>query len=154
MGVSHGAPARHFDGLKGLRTAIAARGWRLFNFEMDERLDGVPKTSKSRVAVICHGYLEFSRGNPALFNIMIGNPDSYSPDKEFEAETERAEEIFVETCKLIDLGDASPELAEVALWSLLHGYAKLDQIKRVQQDSKTGAPVSLGDVLALFAITD
>ena len=35
-GVSHAAPAHHFDGLKGLRTAIAIRGYAILEQMMTD----------------------------------------------------------------------------------------------------------------------
>ena len=35
-GVSHAAPAHHFDGLKGLKTAIATRGYAIFEQMMKD----------------------------------------------------------------------------------------------------------------------
>ena len=70
-GVSHAAPAHHFNGLPGLVAAIVTTGFRQFAATMIEVRDRAPATPRDRLIGICRGYMRFAEENPGLFTLMF-----------------------------------------------------------------------------------
>ena len=70
-GVSHAAPAHHFDGLVGLKGAIAHHGLTLFRDAMVLAAKDA-QTDLAYLKGICRGYLDFVAARPALFRLMFG----------------------------------------------------------------------------------
>ncbi len=126
-GVSHAAPAHHFDGLAGLQTAIATRAFDLFTGTMRDHRDAAPSDPVARLRAICAGYLEFARRHGGLFHIMFGCPDVDMSDSALQAAADSAYRVLRDGC--LPLSDGVPDLAlETAVWSLVHGYASLGLI--------------------------
>ena len=132
-GVSHAAPAHHFNGLPGLMTAIAARAFQSFADRMEqERVKAAPEPF-SRLLAICHGYLAFAADHAALFQVMFNYPSLDRSDLTLLAQSERAYRILRDACQPFADDSAADAALETAVWSLVHGYALLgfgDPIKR------------------------
>ncbi|MFJ5268374.1 TetR/AcrR family transcriptional regulator [Streptomyces sp. NPDC088358] len=116
-GVSHAAPAHHFKDRTGLLTAIAAEGHGLLAASLAEATD-------LREAGV--HYVRFAREHPAHFQVM------------FTPELLRANDVELTTARALTADslrravaarhpapEADPRLAEVAAWSLAHGFATL-----------------------------
>lgn len=69
-GVSHAAPARHFDGLGSLLSAVVARSFRELTAALDERVEGI-EDPIDRLRLSGHAYFEFALANPAPYELMF-----------------------------------------------------------------------------------
>lgn len=128
-GVSHAAPSHHFGDLRGLLTALAARGYeRLIEFQ-NERQIGAAADPRSRIAASGLGYIDFAIAHPALFRLMFSSdrPDRNNPDFS-KASLETFERLVSETQAVAKKNpyedkDAMKDL--MVSWSLVHGLAEL-----------------------------
>ena len=124
-GVSHAAPAHHFDGLPGLLTAIAARAFQRFADQMEGSRQAAPPDAMGRLKGICQGYLTFADRHSALFHLMFNSPSLDRSDAQLVAESNRAYLILRDACLSFAIGPYPDEVLETAVWSLVHGYALL-----------------------------
>ena len=130
VGVSHTAPKNHFDGLRGLLTAIAAEGFRRHAAAMTEAMvEGAGPQERLRAAA--EGYVDFACANPALFRLMFnpGLPDHADPALQQAGEASYA--VLARIAQGLDWqpldgSPATPRKSELMLWSLVHGYATLE----------------------------
>jgi AcrR family transcriptional regulator len=123
-GVSHAAPAHHFDGLPGLQTAVAARAFDLFTSAMTHRRDRVGKDPFARLLAICEGYLDFAQRHGGLFHIMFLCADVVHDDTQVWPAARRAHDVLREGCLAFSGGVPDPVL-EATVWTSVHGYALL-----------------------------
>lgn len=122
-GVSHAAPAHHFDGLPGLMTALATEAFRRFNAAMEARIVQSPPDRESRLQATCAGYLDFATAHAGLFHVMFQSPEVCHADPDLVRESSRAQDLLRQAC-----APFSPQrdaAFETAVWSLVHGYALL-----------------------------
>lgn len=122
-GVSHAAPAHHFSGLDGLMTAISARAFAIFTAEMTAARDAAGDAPFDRLLGICNGYLAFSRSNSGLFRVMFTTPGLDRTDPDLARESAAAYEVLRSACA--PFAGVPSEETELAVWSLVHGYALL-----------------------------
>jgi len=123
-GVSHAAPAHHFDGLAGLQTAIAERAFARFTEAMLRHRDAAPDQPFARLLAICEGYLEFAETQGGLFHVMFNCADVRRDDPAVWRESARAYQVLREGCLPFSSFEPDPVL-EAAVWSAVHGYAML-----------------------------
>lgn len=121
-GVSHAAPAHHFDGLPGLLTAIAAAAFDRFVAAMESPLAKAPDDPVARLRAICEGYIAFAHAHPGLFHVMFQTPAVRRDDLEGAA---RAYAILRSACLPFSVDGQPDAVFETAVWSLVHGYATL-----------------------------
>ncbi|MDL2076367.1 TetR/AcrR family transcriptional regulator [Streptomyces sp. GXMU-J15] len=121
-GVSHTAPVHHFGDKAGMLTALATEGFDLLAQALDpgdgETIDLVD------AGVI---YVQFAVDHRAHFEVMF-RPDLHHPDEPALAVArDRAGDLL--TNAVVAATDTPPgqqtELASVAAWSLVHGFATL-----------------------------
>jgi len=122
-GVSHAAPAHHFDGLRGLRTAIAARAFSRFSASMQARRATAGPEPFDQLLAICQGYLDFAAAHGALFQVMF-NADIDRCEPALVAASIEAYCVLREGCLPFSDGTPDPAL-EAAVWSAVHGFAAL-----------------------------
>lgn len=125
-GVSHAAPAWHFDGLPGLLTAIAARAFADFAGRMEQARDAAGPDAFQRLVGVCQGYLDFARINHGLFHVMFVSPQVNRADPAIIPQAMRSYMLLRDAC-LPFAGEGATEdpLLETAVWSMVHGYATL-----------------------------
>lgn len=124
-GVSHAAPAHHFDGLPGLKLAIAGEGFRRFrNYLVDAEILG-DQTPRGRLRSICRGYLNFARDNRALFWLIFGYDLSESPRHEITYVGSYSYAPLRRCCAPFVPEGTAPEIIESQVWSLIHGFTSL-----------------------------
>ena len=124
-GVSHAAPAHHFNGLPGLLTAIAARAFHLFCTAMEEARDHAT-TPFDRLQAICQGYLAFAAAHQGLFHVMFVSPEVLRADPDLTWHANRAYLILRDGClPFAAQGADADEALETTVWSMVHGYAVL-----------------------------
>ncbi|MEZ5751630.1 MAG: TetR/AcrR family transcriptional regulator [Paracoccaceae bacterium] len=123
-GVSHAAPAHHFNGLAGLQTAIAARAMNDFADTMKRRRAAADPDPFAQLLAICEGYLDFARSHAGLFHVMFQCPDIDPMDPAFAAAAHEAYGVLRAGCA--PFASAHTALAlETAVWSMVHGYTAL-----------------------------
>jgi AcrR family transcriptional regulator len=127
-GVSHAAPAHHFDDLTGLLSELAAVGCRRFTAELVEAMVAVGEDPRRRMRAMGHAYVEFARKYPGMFMLMFRSEclDMIRPAlrKAVDAAGQALRDAIVARA-----GGSMPAenlVAEVAAaWSLVHGFAVL-----------------------------
>ncbi len=113
-GVSHAAPVHHFKDKAGLLTALAAEGWELLAATLASQEGDL---LESGVA-----YVRFAVEHRAHFEVMF-RPDLYrSDDPAVVAARDRAGEYLAGGVASVGAGG---ELAGIAAWSIVHGFATL-----------------------------
>lgn len=151
-GVSHASPGYHFRNLKGLRTAIAARAFRLFSDYMEEHCNNADRDPKAQIKAICEGYVAFAKAHRELFLFMFSGQDLDHHDPELSATSSRAYQILRDTCAPFSGPDTAPEDVEMLVWSLVHGYSHLVLTRKTENiPQQTHVPdlATLLDHLAL-----
>lgn len=124
-GVSHAAPAHHFDGLPGLLAAIGQRGFTLFADAMEHEA-ACADTPRARLHAICRGYLRFAQNHDALFTLMFSKGRKVAaPDPGLQQAAARAYGILQDVCAPFVPEGVAHEVIEAQVWSLIHGYAFL-----------------------------
>lgn len=124
-GVSHAAPAHHFDGLDGLRVAIAEEGFARFRRRMLAFADAGPQTPRDRLFGICRGYLAFAREDPALYDLIFSFRANSTAIADLEAGSAPSYMVLRDSCAPFQPEGADPVILETQVWSLVHGYAML-----------------------------
>ncbi|MDQ0378488.1 TetR/AcrR family transcriptional regulator [Amycolatopsis thermophila] len=113
-GVSHAAPVHHFGDKAGVLTALAAEGFALLADALAARRDaGLVETGVA--------YVRFAVAHRAHFDVMF-RPDLHRPDDPaLAAAQRRAGDVLAAAVRPV----AEGQLAQVAAWSLVHGFASL-----------------------------
>lgn len=121
-GVSHGAPAHHFEDLSALLSELAAVGFR----RLVDQLNAALATRDTVRFPVPKAYVRFAMDNPALFSLMFREErlDARRPslrEARLAAVTTLSQVIGAHPDKLAlrDLG------AMTAAWSLAHGFSVL-----------------------------
>ncbi len=130
-GVSHAAPAHHFDGLKGLLTEIVARGFQQFSNQMTSASESATDPHMYLLGV-CHGYLEFSRKNEALAALMFMTDRLDTSLETFQRSSSNSYQILAAACAPFCTDAASQLTLETLIWSTVQGYAELSRNGQVQ----------------------
>lgn len=124
-GVSHAAPAHHFSGLPGLRTAIATRGFQDFRRELAATRDTQPADADAfqRLLAVNLTYIRFARRHTPLFRLMFDQLPTRDPDLRSVA---RATYIVLRDHCTPFVRDREAAPFETAVWALTHGFAMLN----------------------------
>ncbi len=152
VGVSHTAPKNHFGNMAGLLTAIVTSGYaELAENMMADIDDSADRHDRRNKALV--GYIHFAERHPALYDLMFSRDRLVNDDPDLMRE--------VRVCFGI-LADISSELGwyggpvpdqdgkgQVALWSLVHGYAQLMTAGRFKKDNMKN--LSILDILPPIA---
>ncbi|MCR8725357.1 TetR/AcrR family transcriptional regulator [Frigidibacter sp. ROC022] len=150
-GVSHAAPAHHFDGLAGLRQAIAMEGFRIFRETMEAAAAAGPQTPRARLRGVCAGYLEFAIRHPALFDLMFGFSASELPPPRKDEQNSLAYQTLRQACAPFVGPGQDPAAIESQVWSLVHGFATLYLSGRMRFNAGSAAPrARFDEVMALL----
>jgi len=149
-GVSHAAPAHHFDGLRGLKTAIAIRGFGVFEQMMKDAMAEANPETKSQVLGICQGYIRFATEHNALFRLVFDERDELMDDPDWQAASDSARKVLNDLCQKLESGPGGQAALQTALYSLVHGYSKLMEIKSIRPGSGGERDVKFEDVLEYF----
>lgn len=123
-GVSHAAPAHHFNGLPGLRIAIATQGFQTFHHELVCTRDTLHGDSDPfhRLLTVNLAYIRFARCRTALFRLMFDQLPTQDNDLRMIA---RASYLVLQQHCTPFVGDRNAAPVETAVWALTHGFAML-----------------------------
>lgn len=132
LGVTPGAPYRHFEDKDALLAALAVRGFEgLREMMLAEQEGGANGEERMRQAGL--GYLEFASKNPELFRLMFG----WMPSRDIPELREAGDAAFaglrgiLEDCEREGLLTKSVQEAGLMAWSAVHGAAFLLIDKRL-----------------------
>ncbi|MBF9060530.1 TetR family transcriptional regulator [Rhodobacterales bacterium HKCCSP123] len=157
VGVSHTAPKNHFDGLRGLLTAIATEGFRRHAAEMRRGVEGEPP-GKPRLHAACDGYLRFALANPELFRLMFSKTLCNHQDPDLMAASRASYEVLRGIAQGLDWDKAdapgAPWRTEWMLWSIVHGYALLLIEGQIARAGDGAAPFKASEILPDFGYRD
>lgn len=118
-GVSHAAPAHHFTDRRGLFTALAAEGWR----KLATALDG----ARPEFIDAAKAYVRFALENPGHYAVMFDRSLVDPDNQELIAAQDAAGAELVRGVGTLDDARAEndPRAAQLAAWSLVHGFSLL-----------------------------
>jgi len=118
-GVSHAAPAHHFTDRRGLFTALATQGFRL--------LGDALKEARGDFAAAALAYVRFAIEHPGHYQVMFNKSLLDVSDAELAAaEAASGAELSRGVATLRDHNaKADPAGAQLAAWSLVHGFSTL-----------------------------
>lgn len=145
-GVSHAAPAHHFNGLISLKAAIVARGYRIFTDTMNAAKQNAKDDPRSQLLAICKGYLKFATENRAVFDLMFAPRDEIDPQidevtlKELGVESGVAYQVLHDACQPFEHTEVGERGTETMVWSLVHGYATLFSHRKKRYGSADELP--------------
>ena len=132
LGVTPGAPYRHFEDKDALLAALAVRGFERLRAQMlaeqDEGLNGEERLRRAGL-----GYLEFASAHPEVFRLMFG----WNPSRDVPELCEAGDAAFaglrgiLETCEREGLLTRCVQEAGLMAWSAVHGAAFLLIDKRL-----------------------
>ena len=128
-GVSHGAPAHHFQDVRGLLSEFTAESFQQLSATMRRRRARASSAPFDQLTASGVGYVEYALTNRARFQLMFR---SARLDWSRPSLAEAAQDAFGQLVECIDRvareAGAPPELDadKVALaWSIVHGFATL-----------------------------
>ncbi len=130
-GVSHAAPAHHFNGLISLQAAIIARGHQKFADSMHHAAQQAAPCPQAQLNAICAGYIDFARNHSAVFKFMFLPHDvamdslDATTQQELIRDSQASYQILRNACTPFEHNDSVGVSTEIMVWSLVHGYAML-----------------------------
>jgi AcrR family transcriptional regulator len=129
-GVSHGAPAHHFQNKSGLLTAFATQGYeQLAEVIGGELAHAAPRDGPATLEAVGRGYVRFALDHPEHFETMFRLDALDLSNDDFNRASEAAYAVLVDTiARCRDEGHLparETELVTVAAWSIVHGLSAL-----------------------------
>ena len=128
VGVSHGAPRRHFPDKQALLDALAQDGFERLGRELEEANDRAPDSFEARLAAFARAYIDFATRHAALLELMFAVKHRPGADSVREA----ADQAFAVPLQLIleaqaagDVVPGDPEKVATAAFASIHGLAAL-----------------------------
>jgi AcrR family transcriptional regulator len=153
VGVSHTAPKNHFDGLRGLLTAMATEGFRRHAAEMIRGVDSQPP-GRARLEAAANGYLRFAMENPELFKLMFSSTLCNANDPDLKSAACDSYQVLRDVAYGLDWDKAdapgNPWRTEWMIWSLVHGYSMLLIEGQVRRNEDGTLLFAMADLLPGF----
>ena len=141
LGVTPGAPYRHFEDKDALLAALATRGFRRLRETMLARQEGA-RGGEERLRQAGTGYLEFAVTHPELFRLMFGwMPSRDAPElcEAGDAAFAAFEDVLL-ACEAEGALSRSVREAGLLAWSAVHGAAFLLIDDRLRLDDPAPGP--------------
>jgi AcrR family transcriptional regulator len=150
VGVSHGAPRRHFPDRQALLDALAEAGFARLRAELRAAVASAGEDFEPRLHATAAAYVRFATRDAALLELMFAGKHREESGTLHEA----AERAFAVMLELIDQGQAQgalergdPERVGLVLFSTIHGIAALVTGGVVQAEQLDEL---VGDAIAYF----
>jgi AcrR family transcriptional regulator len=128
VGVSHGAPRRHFPDRKALLDALANSGFERLGAELRRAVDGAGDDFQQRLQATATAYVRFATRDAALLELMFAGKHGEQSGELHDA----AERAFAVMLELIDQGQVEgalesgePERVGLVLFATIQGIAAL-----------------------------
>lgn len=122
-GVSHGAPAHHFGGSRGLLTSVAAEGFRKLADSLVQASNGV-SDARQRLRRTGLAYVHTAESYPGHFGVIFQKELVEDSDLICSAESGRAYRELMDTVKAVR-DQLNPELdievAAIMCWATMQG---------------------------------
>ena len=148
LGVTPGAPYRHFEDKDALLAALAVRGFqRLRKRMMADQVGSADGEDSLKRAGL--GYLEFASQHPELFRLMFG----WIPSRDVPELCEAGDAAYaglrgiLEHCEQEGLLTKSVPDAGLMAWSAVHGAAFLLIDKRLMLGDEDPCPAGVLELL-------
>lgn len=141
-GVSHAAPAHHFTDRRGLFTALATEGFQL----LCAALTG----ARGRFVNAALAYVRFAIEHPGHYEVMFDKSLLDPSDADLVAAEAAAGVELSRGVATLDDPDARADLAgaELAAWSLVHGFSTLWLNDAVDAGVKAADPMATVERIA------
>lgn len=150
IGVSHGAPRRHFPDRQALLDALAEAGFARLGAELRSAADDAGEDFEARLRATAAAYLHFATDDAALLELMFAGKHR----QEAGTLQQSAERAFAILLELIEQGQAEgalepgePERVGLVLFATIQGIAALVTGGMVQPDQLDGL---FADAIAHF----
>ena len=127
-GVSGMAPYRHFADKTALMEEVARRGFAELHAQLSAVDGGDAKAALLAFGVV---YVRFACARPGLFKVMFGGPPP-TPDEEIAHEDGTVYALFSQRIAEL-VPRPRRQIAFLACWSLVHGFATLLVSGRIRQ---------------------
>lgn len=128
VGVSHGAPRRHFADRQALLDALAEAGFARLGAELRTAVEGAGEDFEVRLRATAAAYVRFATRDAALLELMFAGKSQAQSGALHEA----AERAFSVILELIEQGQADgvleggePERVGLVLFATIQGIAAL-----------------------------
>ena len=178
-GISHAAPKNHFDDLTGLLSEVAAVGYARLAEALENAAAAAPDDPRRRMVALGHAYVARAHAQPGLFRLMFRDACLDFDRPALREASARSRAVMLDALnhgprgegggapglrrgggEAVGAGsstgpgagsDAGLEVALVAAWSLVHGYAVLltdGRLVRALQHTGMGWEAMLDGVFA------
>jgi AcrR family transcriptional regulator len=143
-GVSHAAPAHHFTDRRGLFTALATQGFRLLTEALIK--------AGGHFADAAVAYVRFAIEHPGHYQVMFNKSLLDVSDTELAAaEAAAGAELSRGVTTLRDPNAlADPAGAQMAAWSLVHGFSTLWLNGAVNAEVRQADPMEIAMRIAMM----
>ena len=128
VGVSHGAPRRHFPDRQALLAALAENGFARLGAELRSAVDGADEDFPARLRATAAAYVRFATRDAALLELMFAGKHREQSGALHEA----AQRAFSVMLQLIEQGQVDgvvepgePERVGLVLFATIQGIAAL-----------------------------
>ena len=135
VGVSHGAPRRHFEDKAALLEALVAEGFHRLGCALAAAAEPDDREFNAALKDVAVAYVRFAADNPALVDLMSGS--RYLADAS-DALVRARDVSFAPVRRLVEVGQSSGELAPgdvrrigTLMFATLHGLATLANNKMI-----------------------
>jgi len=142
VGVSHGAPRRHFADRQALLDALAEAGFARLGAELRGAVDGAGEDYEARLRATAAAYVRFAVNDAALLELMFAGKRQ---EHQSGALHEAADRAFTVILELIRQGQAGgmlergePERVGLLLFATMQGIAALVSAGLVDTDHVDG----------------
>lgn len=129
VGVSHGAPLRHFSGIADLLTAVAVDGFRALQADVAASMARSGTDSVARLAGAGRGYVQCATAHPGTFALMFRPDLLVTADADFATVGLAAFGQLVDAVRAAQADGWKPDEPSLvlagALWASVHGLAQL-----------------------------
>jgi AcrR family transcriptional regulator len=150
VGVSHGAPRRHFPDRQALLDALAESGFARLGAELQGALEGAGEDFEARLRATAAAYVRFATRDAALLELMFAGKHREHSGALHEA----ADRAFAVMLELIEQGQAAgffergqQERVGLVLFATMQGIAALVTGGMVEADRLDEL---VGDAIASF----
>jgi AcrR family transcriptional regulator len=139
VGVSHGAPRRHFPDKQALLDALAEDGFERLGHRVQQSIEGAGDSFDERFAAFARAYVGFATHHAALLELMFAG--KHRPGAA-ESLREAADRAFAMPIALVldaqasgDVVAGDPERVATIAFAALHGLATLVNAGMLEGDS-------------------
>jgi AcrR family transcriptional regulator len=127
IGVSHGAPRRHFPDRQALLDGLAESGFERLGAELRAAADRAGDEFQPRLEATAAAYIRFATADPALLDLMFASKQRMQPS--LHGAMERAFSVLIELIlqgqAIGQLQPGDPERVGLVLFSTVQGIAAL-----------------------------